>query len=341
MKFNQTQAEKILFGKLQEIPIISDYVIEEHNKRGFSGAFCLNNIDHIRFQVIVLERAVPGNVMREIDKFSSTEKYLIIMAPYISQASADLCRNNGVGFCDLSGNCRITIGSLFLSDRGHPNLYPKEDHAKTIFKQSSRTTSAILRELLKDTSVPWKVKDLANAVGCSTGLVSRVRTYLLEQRWAEVSPSGLRITDAGSLLKEWSQTWSIDSGHILRCYTLDPIPVFEEKLVQAVLEKHLEACLTGFSGGVRYAPVVRYTKAHVWVAAEDISCLMGVTGLKEVETGSNVTIYIAESKELFIDSRTIKGVSVVSPVQIYLDCMQLKGRGEEMAEAVFNKEINK
>ena len=77
------------------------------------------------------------------------------------------------------------------------------------------------------------------------------------------------------------------------------------------------------------------------MAAEDISHLMEVTGLKEVDTGSNVTIYIAESKELFIDSRTIKGVSVVSPVQIYLDCMQLKGRGEEMAEAVFNKEINK
>lgn len=69
---------------------------------------------------------------------------------------------------------------------------------------------------------------------------------------------------------------------------IDLIPVFEEKLVQAVLEK-MEACLTGFSGGGRYALVVRYTKAHVWVAAEDISHLMEVTGLKEVDTGSNVT----------------------------------------------------
>ena len=32
---------------------------------------------------------------------------------------------------------------------------------------------------------------------------------------------------------------------------------------------------------------------------------------------------------------------VASPVQIYLDCMQLKGRGEEMAESIFNKEIKK
>ena len=31
--------------------------------------------------------------------------------------------------------------------------------------------------------------------------------------------------------------------------------------------------------------------------------------------------------------------AVVSPLQIYLDCMQIKGRGEEMAEAVLRKEI--
>lgn len=32
---------------------------------------------------------------------------------------------------------------------------------------------------------------------------------------------------------------------------------------------------------------------------------------------------------------------VVSPLQIYLDSMQLKGRGEEMAEAILRKEIIK
>ena len=339
VKFNQGLAEKILTGKLHEIPVISDYAIEKRDKGGFSGCFCLNESERIHFLVTFLERAVPGNVMREIEKRPQEEKYYIIMAPYISEASAELCSNNGVGFCDLSGNCRIAIGPVFLSDRGHPNRYPKEDHAKTIFKQSSRTTSAILRELLKDTTASWKVKDLANAVGCSTGLVSRVRTYLLEQRWAEVTPAGIRIADAASLLKEWSRAWSIDNGHIIHCYTLDPIPVFEEKLGRAVQERQLNAYLTGFSGGVRYAPVVRYTKAHVWSSGEDITRLIELTGLKEVDSGSNITIYIADSKEMFIDSQVRNGVPVVSPVQIYLDCTQLKGRGEEMAEAVLNKEI--
>ena len=32
-------------------------------------------------------------------------------------------------------------------------------------------------------------------------------------------------------------------------------------------------------------------------------------------------------------------LAVVSPLQIDLDCMQIKGRGEEMADAVLRKEI--
>ena len=39
------------------------------------------------------------------------------------------------------------------------------------------------------------------------------------------------------------------------------------------------------------------------------------------------------------DARLISDSMVVSPVQIYLDCKQMKGRGEEMAEAVLEKEI--
>jgi hypothetical protein len=37
----------------------------------------------------------------------------------------------------------------------------------------------------------------------------------------------------------------------------------------------------------------------------------------------------------------IKNCPVASPVQVFLDCMSLKGRGEEIAEAILDKEICK
>lgn len=61
-------------------------------------------------------------------------------------------------------------------------------------------------------------------------------------------------------------------------------------------------------------------------------------GLECVDSGSNVVIFPLENNSYIKDYRVIGGSTVVSPIQIYLDNMQIKGRGEEMAEAVLQKE---
>jgi hypothetical protein len=61
--------------------------------------------------------------------------------------------------------------------------------------------------------------------------------------------------------------------------------------------------------------------------------------MKEVNSGSNVVILPLENDSYIKDYRVIGDSVVVSPLQIYLDSMQIKGRGEEMAEAVLRKEI--
>lgn len=61
--------------------------------------------------------------------------------------------------------------------------------------------------------------------------------------------------------------------------------------------------------------------------------------IREVSDGANLIIYPLDRDVYIRDARIIGTDSVVSPVQIYLDCMQLAGRGEEMAEAVLKKEI--
>jgi hypothetical protein len=68
---------------------------------------------------------------------------------------------------------------------------------------------------------------------------------------------------------------------------------------------------------------------------------MDLTGCKEVDSGAIIAVYIADSDEVFTDWREINQSIVASPLQVFLDCMQLKGRGEEMAEAVYAKEIRK
>ena len=338
MKGQMIEFISVLKELLGRVPVVEDIQIADESEHGFTVILQERGSGSFEIHVTCLKRAVPSSV-KEVVSQSNGQLYCIIMAPYISDASAKICETYGVGYCDLSGNCLIQMDSIYISNKGNPNRYPVENHAKTIFKSSAKTTSLILRELMKDVSKRWKIKELAEKVGCSIGMVSRVKTYLCEQSWAAMDYSGLHITDAESLMKEWSRAYEIPEA--ISCYTIESIPRFEEKCYAAYRNNGVSLCLTGFSGGVRYAPVVRYTKAHVWVDRKDITDFLNLTECKKVDSGANVTVYIADSDEVFVDCREINQSRVASPVQVYLDCMQLKGRGEEMAEAVFSKEICK
>ena len=338
MKGQMIESISVLKELLGRVPVVEDIQIADESEHGFTVILQERGSGSFEIHVTCLKRAVPSSV-KEVVSQSNGQLYCIIMAPYISDASAKICETYGVGYCDLSGNCLIQMDSIYISNKGNPNRYPVENHAKTIFKSSAKTTSLILRELMKDVSKRWKIKELAEKVGCSIGMVSRVKTYLCEQSWAVMDSSGLHITDAESLMKEWSRAYDIPEA--ISCYTIESIPRFEEKCYAAYRNNGVSLCLTGFSGGVRYAPVVRYTKAHVWVDRKDITDFLNLTECKKVDSGANVTVYIADSDEVFVDCREINQSRVASPVQVYLDCMQLKGRGEEMAEAVFSKEICK
>lgn len=338
MKGQMIESISVLKELLGRVPVVEDIQIADESEHGFTVILQERGSGSFEIHVTCLKRAVPSSV-KEVVSQSNGQLYCIIMAPYISDASAKICETYGVGYCDLSGNCLIQMDSIYISNKGNPNRYPVENHAKTIFKSSAKTTSLILRELMKDVSKRWKIKELAEKVGCSIGMVSRVKTYLCEQSWAAMDSSGLHITDAESLMKEWSRAYEIPEA--ISCYTIESIPRFEEKCYAAYRNNGVSLCLTGFSGGVRYAPVVRYTKAHVWVDRKDITDFLNLTECKKVDSGANVTVYIADSDEVFVDCREINQSRVASPVQVYLDCMQLKGRGEEMAEAVFSKEICK
>ena len=103
----------------------------------------------------------------------------------------------------------------------------------------------------------------------------------------------------------------------------------------------IDCLLTGFSGGVRYQPVVRYQKVHALIDAVDLENAISFLGLKKVDSGANVIFIVKYDSCVGLNSRMIKNRPVASPVQVFLDCMSLKGRGEEIAEAILDKEICK
>ena len=327
--------------KFLKLPNIQKYEVVHRTEDGFIASVEMDDGYEFNINACFLNRVFPSTIMELIEKQDKNQGVSILVAPYISERTAQICEDNGMGYFDYAGNCWFVGHSIFLSEKGNKNPQPKGQRSVSIFERTSVVSSCILRELFADVTRVWKLKHLAEKVNCSIGQVSKLMNVLVENAWVEKVPGGYRIMDPESLLLEWSKDYGKKEMTAYSCYSLDNISVIEERLKNLKKDMGIDSYLTGLSGGVRYAPVVRYNKVHVYIAPEDIQEAISYLDMKEVSSGSNVVILPLENDSYIKDYRVIGESVVVSPLQIYLDSMQIKGRGEEMAEAVLKKEIIK
>ena len=324
-------------NKFLKLPNIQKYEVVSRTEDGFIASVEMDDGYEFQIYASFLNRVFPSTVIKLIEKQNKSQKVNILVAPYISERTAQICEDNGMGYFDYAGNCWFVGHSIYLSEKGNKNPRPKEQRSVSIFERTSVVSSRILRELFADVTKTWKLKYLSEKVNCSIGQVSKLMKVLIENAWVEKLPDGYKVIDPESLLLEWSKDYGKKEITSYACYSLDNISVIEERLKKT--DTGIDSYLTGLSGGVRYTPVVRYNKVHAYIAPEDIQEAIRYLDMKEVNSGSNVVIFPLENDSYIKDYRVIGESAVVSPLQIYLDCMQIKGRGEEMADAVLKKEI--
>ncbi len=340
VKLNKLESECVE-NKFLKMPNIQTYKIVKRTANGFVASIKMDDGYEFNINVYLMNRVYPSTIVDLIRKIDENNGVNTIVAPYISERSAQICKDNGIGYFDYAGNCYFAGHSIYLCEKGNRNPRPKEYKAVSIFDRTSVVSSCILRELFADLSKVWKLKYLAEKVDCSIGQVSKLMNVLIENVWAEKSQDGYRIIDPEPLLLEWSKSYGKKDIETYSFYSLDNISVIEERLKQLKIDEGINTYLTGLSGGVRYTPVVRYNKVYFYIAPEDIKKTIQYLDIKEVDSGSNIIIFPLENDSYIKNYKEIEGSIVVSPIQIYLDCMQIKGRGEEMAEAILHKEILK
>lgn len=328
-------------NKFLRLPNVQKYEIMEKTERGYLAAVEMEDGYEFVINAVVIAQVFPSTVIQMIDKQKDKKGMPVLISPYISERTAQICEENQVGYFDYAGNCWFVGHSIYLSEKGNKNIQPKEQKAVSIFEKSSVVSSLILRELFADVTKVWKLKYLSEKLNCSIGQVSKVMNFLVQNVWAEKTKEGFLLKNPEMLLKEWSRIYGNKEVTAYNCYTIDNISIFEKKLNLLKKDTGIESYLTGFSGGVRYTPVVRYNKVHVFISPEDVPEAIRYLELKEVSSGANVVIFAMDNDSYIKDRREINSDMVVSPIQIYLDSMQLKGRGEELAEAILRKEILK
>ena len=259
----------------------------------------------------------------------------ILIAPYISPAAIQVCREAGIGCMDLSGNVFLSFGNVFIEKGGMPNAFLEARPLKSLF---SPKTSRVLRALLSDPSRGWHVEELSRAVDISLGLASKAKQALLSQEWIREEGRRIILLKPVELLEEWARNYTYKKSGLFSFYS----GLSEQSLETAIKDECEKSGyrygLALFSGARRVAPFVRFPKCFSYVDGP-IADIAEVLRLKKVGSGANVTLLEPYDAGVLQGLREIGGMNVVSDLQLYLDLRSYGARGEEAARAIFEQRI--
>jgi hypothetical protein len=265
----------------------------------------------------------------------SKDSYGILVAPYLSDASRKICKEEGIGCMDLAGNALLSFKKVFIDRSGNPNPFAGTRISKSVFSPKS---SRILRVLLSDPSKRWYVKDLSKEAGISIGLTSRVKQALLSEEWIKEENKSFYLIKPEETLNQWGNNYSYDKNSGFSFYSGLSEDQLEAAIKSECGKRKFRYGLALFSGAKKLAPFVRFMRFFSYIDG-DIETMVKALQLKKVESGANVTIFQPYDQGVFYGLQDINGIKIVSDIQLYLDLKSYKGRGGEAAQAIFEQRI--
>ncbi|MBL8813376.1 MAG: hypothetical protein JNM43_24635 [Planctomycetaceae bacterium] len=270
----------------------------------------------------------------------------LIVCPVITQRVAELARAYGISWCDSAGNCRIqqTDPPLLIVRKGFKPVAQDLSSGTDPFSVKS---SRIVRALLSHPQRVWSVQELVDQpdVQVSLGLVSKVRKTLTRDAYIADSNRGTQVLDPAALLQAWSSAYRGPSSRH-QFFALGEPAEIELRFLDWCRQNNITTALSGFSAAWKLAPMVKTPVVTAYVDPMPAFTLRtdqlaAETGIARVESGANLILWEPYDTSVFTDRRFSDDtrVSWTSPIQTWLDLIQLKGRGQEAADEVYQRLI--
>jgi len=191
-------------------------------------------------QLLRFELAIPG-------------AYGVFIAPYISPSAADICRQEGIGYVDLAGNCFLSFDEVYIEREGRPNPFSEKSYLRSLYFPKAER---VLRVLLAHAGRRWTITNLAAEADVSIGHVHKVKELLTGREWLDVTADGVALAKPELLLAEWSQNYRFARNGKHNYYSMKPVNEIETAIGDTCLAKDISFALTGFSGSARLGHIL-------------------------------------------------------------------------------------
>ena len=255
----------------------------------------------------------------------------------------DWLRQEGVWFGDLSGN-RFFKAHGFLVDR---EVAEKRDGAsKPAVGVFADRNSRLLRYLLMRPAHRVGVRELAEKIELSPSAVSNGLGKLREMGYLESGPRGLQLIAREDLLEEWVSFYRPRFRRQREARYYVHARDAEKLLERLRASKWAADPAWGLSlhgGASLVAGFVQFREVHLYVSPEDPASegkLVRALGAKPAEGEANLVVLSPFYRHsVLFESRVVKGLRVVSDLQLYLDLSCFAQRGKEQADVILDRRL--
>jgi len=262
----------------------------------------------------------------------------LIIAPLISEQGQKICDEYGIGYLDLSGNAKISCGSIFVYTQGTKRPKGALTASQSIFSPKS---ARITKFLLAEPHVKWIQRDIAGRTGLSKGMVSRIITKMIDAGYVTKKDKKLALANFDDLFSAWVESEMRRRERKKNYYIWAQNP---PKLMEAVADKlsrdKIKYAFTQEAGASLAAPFALFDIVSVYVESLDKFPVRALSA-SEADKGFNLTVIEAPDEYIFMNARDKGGLKVVDNFQLYADLKKNPLRGEKQAVhilALINKE---
>lgn len=264
---------------------------------------------------------------------------ILLVVPNITSRLLAACRKLRLSAADLNGRVFLRAQGLWVEQPAlSGRRFKFESEPRNIFVGKS---ARIVRALLADPDRVWKQAEMVDRAGATSGLVSRIISYLERQNFLTRSGASKRdqtfqLTARDDLLDAWAQ-----ADHFARRVSTYHFHSLEQDPMQ--LARKLRKTLTHSGAHFAFTQWIAAWLRHPYTEPQLVSLyvphlpaqnILDSLGLRPVSDGGRVLFHVPVDEGVFRETRIVDNLPLVSDAQIYLDLQNTGLRGPEQARAL-------
>jgi hypothetical protein len=284
------------------------------------------------FIVRYLLTPTKGDVFgSEVDE----EPYLLFVVPHLTDALLEVCRERRASIIDLNGRCYLRCPDLLVQLSPLPGRrFRFELEPRNIYVGKS---VRIVRAILSDPDRSWRQAELVEKSGATSGLVSRIVTYLVRQGLLEKTGSrNYHLTSVSALLDSWAKADDFQRRVNTVAFTAleNDTVALARRLRNALTHDGPHFAFTQWIAAWLRHPYTEPPVVSLYVPHLPSADLLDHLGLRRVHEGGRVWFHLPNDEGVFRETRIVEDLPLVSDAQIYLDLLHTGLRGPEQAKAL-------